>query len=955
MSTSLRNETLTCEQCGAPLQSRAGESDCLHCLLTTGFAFDAPGTPLPNEFTTRRYDHYEILLRPDGSLWELGRGAMGVTYKARDLNLNTCVALKIISAQFAGRLDARQRFLREARAAARLRHPNVARVFHFGVIHTLPQLAGAAASVEDFAEGGDCFYAMEFIEGETLEARVRREGPLSPSGALEITLEVTRALAAAEKGGLVHRDLKPANIMLVEGRISQKTGLTNEFWVKVIDFGLAQAETEKSVARDRRRFFGTLAFASPEQIADQAVDIRSDIYSLGVTLFYALTGEVPKTLPGTKSHPGIPATLSALGRRKVPDALVALLRKMLAENPAQRPGSAEALEAEVNACFATIASARRRTKRVRTAVWAAGFSLAAVIAGLAIVRWLVPSHPLDKSIAVLPFRNLNHDPSNAFFVDGMEDDLLSRLVKIRDLRVISRLGTVRFSPDQPRDFPAIGRTLGVSNLLAGEVGRTGDQIFLRVSLIDARDGHEIWSEDYNRRLADAINLQGELAGVVAETLDAHLSPQESVGVRSAPTRNPDAYVLYLRGRKFERTLTFAISDYESAQALYRQAIALDPGFALAHARLASTLGLLYRFRGPNDELKREAYAEAREALRLRPDLGEAHLAKALCAYRIDRDYEAALPELKAAARLMPNDTEAESFIAYIDRREGNWLEARSELERCAARDPQNVTFAEELYTTSYSLRDWPRARLHIRQAEALTPAVAMLKAERALVDLWQNGDLLPLQKVFRDHPDYGDREGALTWLRWDTAMLARDFPAAEAAIANFPSDTLPSVYSAPVPKSYLEGCIALAQGEGERAQQFFEQARPSLEAETIGHPEDALRHARLGLLYAYMGRKKEALREGEKATELLPVSSDAFDGPEFLANLALIHARLGDNEVALAMIHDLLRKPGAVSFFEASMSLPELRLRWQWDPLRSDPRFQEILAAPEPATEIGSP
>jgi tetratricopeptide (TPR) repeat protein len=475
-------------------------------------------------------------------------------------------------------------------------------------------------------------------------------------------------------------------------------------------------------------------------------------------------------------------------------------------------------------------------------------------------------------------------------------------------------------------------------------------MFLDAALIDTHDGHELWADHYDRTLANAITLQGELASAIADALDATLSPREKVNVRAKPTGNPGAYVLYLRGRKFDNSPMFAVSDYEEAQALYSQALALDPGFALAHARRGATLAYLYRFRGPSEELKRDAHAEISEALRLNPELGEAHLAKGLSYYRIERDFDRALPELEIARRLLPNDTEAESFIAFIHRRRGEWREARAGLERMLSRDPRNATYIEELYTTGYLLRDWAYATEHIKQAEAITPTYSLLKVERALADVWQNGNLAPLQQVFADLKTYGDPEGTLAWMRWDAAMLARDFKTAQAAIDDFPFETLPSVYSGPVPKSYLAGCIALAKGENVEAQPFFEAARPAMEAETIAHPENALRHARLGLLYAYMGRKTDAIREGERAVELLPVSQDAFDGPEQLGNLALIHARVENNDQAISMIESLLQMPGGVFFYEASMSQWELRLRWQWDPLRSDPRFQRILAGPEPPT-----
>jgi TolB-like protein/Flp pilus assembly protein TadD len=535
--------------------------------------------------------------------------------------------------------------------------------------------------------------------------------------------------------------------------------------------------------------------------------------------------------------------------------------------------------------------------------------------------------------------------------EGIEDDILARLVKIRDLKVISHLSSARYPANARRDLSAIGRSLGVRHVLEGSFDRIGNQISLQVGLVDTSDGRQLWARHYKRPLADVINLQGELASAIARALDATLSPQERIDVQARSTGNPDAYVLYLRGRKFDNSPTIAIGDYEAAAALYNQAIALDPGFALAHSRLGATLAFLYRFRGPSEELKQQAYAQIAEALRLNPNLGEAHLDKGLCLYRLDRDLEGALPELETARELLPNDTEGQSFVAYINRRRGNWRKALSILQEIRQRDPRNSMYAEELYTTSYLLRDWGGARRYINEAKAIQPNLLPYQVQAALVDLWQNGDLRPMQRVFSDLKGFGDPEGSITWLRWDTAMITRDFAAAHAAIDSFPGDTLPSVYAAPLPKSYMQGCIALAQGDNGRAQQLFETARPAMEAESIAHPEDALRHGRLGLLYAYMGRKGDAIREGERAAALIPIETDHFDGPLQLANLALIHAWVGDSDRAISMIESLLRTPGAVFFAESSITLPELRLRWQWSPLRKDPRFQKILSAPEPQTE----
>jgi len=939
-----KNKTVICEQCGAPLLSLPGEEGCLNCLLTTGIEGDTNDAPLsPNEPRGLLYQHYEILTRPDGAIWELGRGAMGVTYKARHVSLETTVALKVINARFSSRPALRQRFLREAQAAAQLRHPNVASVFHFGTIEQ-----ASAAGAPEKTGGGDCFYAMEFVEGESLEARLRRVGPLPTEMALEIALQVARALVAAEKRSLVHRDLKPSNIMLVadeEGDRALRTrGQPGAAWVKVIDFGLAKLAGNEDSSPAEQRFLGTPAFASPEQTQARTIDGRSDIYSLGVTLWCSLTGELYRR--GKTFSP------APLLERRIPQPVVRLLKSMLAPAPQDRPGSAlelaEALEGHLN----SVVEAKRSSKRgIRRWAMAAGLAIAAGLSALAIYFTAPVASHTDKSIAVLPFRNLSDDPKNAFFAEGVQDDILSRLVKIRDLKVIGRRGTPAATANARNDLRAIGRELGVAHLLEGSLRRSGDRVLLHVSLIEARDGREIWSESYDRRLVDAMNLQGELASDIAAALKAQLSPQEQVDVRASATHNPDSYMLYLQGRKLENSSTFQIANYEAAQALYSQAVVLDPRFALAHVRLASVLGLLYRFRGPSSELRQRAYAEVGEALRLQPDLGEAHLAQGFCDYRIARDFDRALPEFEIAHRLLPNDTEPEFLIALIHRRQGRWREARAGLERVRAREPLNRRCEEELHATACVLRDWPAAAQHGDRAASIPPIFAPLKVERALVHVWQNGNVRPLQEALAAIASFPDAEGNLTWERWDAAMLARDFTAAEAALDAFRFDTLPSVLAAPIPKSYLDGCIHLAQGDREHAQTLFEAARPSMEAEVLGLPDDAMRHARLGVLYAYMGRKADALREGERATQLMPVSADALDGHEWLCHLALIHAWVGDNNEAISMVESLLRQPGCVSpLNEAVLTLSDLRLRWQWDPLRRNPRFQKILAGPEPAT-----
>ena len=657
-----------CEQCGAPLLERREESGCLHCLLQVGMGPDrAEAASSPADFGTRSYHHYEILLREDGSPWELGRGAMGVTYKAIDVNLKMPAALKVLNGRFSALPDARKGFLQEAQAAAQLRHPNVASVFHFGVVNVLPASDSSPEKEADPAHG-DCFFAMEFIEGETLENLLRRQGPISAAFAAQIGLQVARALAAAEKRGLVHRDLQPANIMVLAAdgaALNENFKPSEEAWVKVIDFGLAQPARVGGGNSDiRDKFLGTAKFASPEQLEGHPLEIRSDIFSLGCILWYALTGKVP--FPTENRREQVLST-DQLVEHDVPPAMIRLLKSMLAYEPSSRPSSAAELCELFKECHREISSKREHGVqpsrfRQRQAVGLA-FGLAAILLALAFYLHESSAPVDDKSIALLPFRNLSPKSGQSFFAEGLEDDLVASLVKIRDLRVISRKSAANFSANAERDLPAIGRALGVRHVLQGSLRQTGSRIVLQVSLVDSQTGRVRWAENYDRTLEDSISLQSELAAAIVDALDATLTPQEQHEIQAKSTTNPDAYLLYLRGLKFENAPIFAISDYEAARTLYAQALALDPNFALAHARLSSTLGLLYRFRGPEEALKNDAFREAREALRLQPGLGAAHLAKACCYYRIDRDFRHALPELEIARRLLPNDPEPASLVA----------------------------------------------------------------------------------------------------------------------------------------------------------------------------------------------------------------------------------------------------------------------------------------------------
>src|SRR6478672_3247686 len=505
----------TCPTCGAALEETfGGGGGCMFCLLQAGIGSEEgtvhDSTPDSLE-NGARFDVYEIDCHADGSLCELGRGAMGVTYRATDTSLQRKVALKIIKTDIAERsADARERFMREARAAAALRHENIATVYQFGMRF----------------ETGQYFYAMELIDGETLDERVRCAGPVDARTTIKIAQQVTSALAAAEKHGLVHRDLKPANLMLVSP--DGETSNNKKLLVKIIDFGLAKAiHTQidpKSLTHDR--FVGTPAFASPEQFEHSALDVRSDIYSLGETLWFALTGKTPfsgrsvEDIRRAQKSNVLP--IERLKAAHVPHRLTSLLESMLAFEPASRPGTQE-LAARLQRCSPEARSVRRtRVTLAAAALLILGACAAIILLWVRTQNSILNLGALEKSVAVLPFENRSEDKANAYFAEGIQDEILTRLANIADLRVISRTSTQQYQ-SKPANLREIAKQLGVANILQGSVQKVADQVRVNVQLVNAQTDSHLWAETYDRKLTDIFGVESEIAKRIAESLQAKLT------------------------------------------------------------------------------------------------------------------------------------------------------------------------------------------------------------------------------------------------------------------------------------------------------------------------------------------------------------------------------------------------------------------------------------------------
>src|SRR5438445_458948 len=633
----------TCAICGRPLTQVGAKGECLRCLADLGFL---SGSQEPEKSQTGRrltpgplkYDHFEVEVGLDRFPMELGSGGIAINYRARDTVLNSVVALKVINRKVAKMPGVRSRFLREARAAAQIRHPNVARVSHYG------------------EQDGECFYVMELVEGETLEARIRRDGPMPLAQALEAIEQTARALAAAEGCGVVHRDIKPSNIMLE----SDPGG--GAPIVKVIDYGIAKIlnpEAERGAEQTQTGFIGTPAFASPEQFApsEQAkIDTRSDIYSLGVTFWYLLSGRVPfvgRTLREVAARQTEELPLEQLKSAHVPARVVALLQSMLAVDPAKRPQTARELLAAIHGCY-TKFSTEARSRRKRSIIVAAGAIV--VLGAIAIGAWLYQraqsSAEIERSIAVLPFENLSEDKANAYFAEGIQDEILTRLSKIADLKVISRTSTQHYK-SAPENLPEIGKQLGVAHVLEGSVQRSGDGVRVNVQLIKAANDSHLWADTFDRKLTDIFSVESEVAKSIAEQLRAKLTGQEEQVIAAKPTDNPEAYDAYLRGLAYTLKTQNKPANSLGAQKYLREAVRLDPKFALSWALLSyvDAVGYLTLTLQPTVALREEARQAAETALTLQPNLGEAILAKGYYHYSCLKDYDTAVGYFEQARQL----------------------------------------------------------------------------------------------------------------------------------------------------------------------------------------------------------------------------------------------------------------------------------------------------------------
>ena len=928
----------TCATCGRPLTQCGPNGECLRCLVSLGFLADGQEADRPagrGRLTPGplRYAHFEVEVGADGFPVELGAGAMAITYRARDTVLNSAVALKVIDRRVAQNPGARSRFLREARAAANIHHPNVAQVTYYG------------------EQDGECFYAMELVNGETLEVRVRRDGPMPLALALQVVEQAARALAVAEVCGVVHRDIKPSNLML-------ESDTSDALVVKVIDYGVAKVmglQAEPAAEQTQAGFIGTPAFASPEQFAGAGqlpIDTRSDIYSLGVTLWYLLSGRTPfvgRTMEEIRARQTSELPLEQLRNLHLPGQVITLLKSMLAPDPKDRPQSARELLSAVHSCYARFnPEARSRRRRVVLAGAASMLAIAALALGTWLYQRTRSFTPMERSIAVLPFENLSSDKENAYFAEGIQDEILTRLSKIADLKVISRTSTQNYK-SAPKNLPEIAKQLGVAHILEGSVQKSADAVRVNVQLIKAANDSHLWSDTFDRKLTDIFSVESEVSKTIADQLQAKLTGQEKEIIAAKPTDNPQAYDAYLRGLAYTLKTGFTPANSLGAQKYLKDAVRLDPKFALGWALLSyvDASGYLTQSLQPTVELREEARKAAETALALQPNLGEAVLAKGLYHYACLKDYDTAVGYFEKAYRLLPNNSGIPQALAYVERRRGNWDKSDTYFNEAEKLDPRNISLLSQHARSHVCLRRFPEALGKLEQILNITPDdidTLVLKARIAQAE----GDLPRASALLAPLRLGADYANALETQVYQAILESR--PAAVIAalkeILAKPDQAL-GYYNGEL--RFWLGWAQEVAGDHVAARDSWVQARGELEPFLKEQPENFVLMGDLALTNMGLGNNAAALTLAERAIAMITIEKDALTGPRPLDILARVAARIGEHDRSISTLTKLLSIPYEAPLAANPPITPALlRLDPMFDSLRKDPRFQKLVAASAP-------
>jgi TolB-like protein/Tfp pilus assembly protein PilF len=789
---------------------------------------------------------------------------------------------------------------------------------------------------------------MKFIEGGQLDEVVRR-APMSIRQAVELIAKVARTVHYAHQHGILHRDIKPGNILLDQKGEPHLT-----------DFGLARlVETESTMTRTVD-VLGTPSYMAPEQAMgnNAAVSSVTDIYGLGAVLYQLLTGQPP--FAGGATYETIKLLLDTEPRQprllnpKIDRDLSTICLKCLEKDPKRRYSSALALAEDLEHWLRhEPIQARHTGVFARGGKWVrrnptSALLVASLVGLAAAASWIVWKselirQPLTTGIAVLPFENLGDEKEHAAFADGVQDDILTKLAKIADLKVISRTSVMDYRGK--RNVRQIGNELRVSHVLEGSVRRIGTHLHLNAQLIDTRTDTHVWVEQYDRDLNDVFAIQSEIAQKVAGQLHAKITPAEKVAIERKPTGDLVAFDLYSRANDTLLWKNSRTADFVQAVDLLNRAVARDPSFLEAYCQLAFAHDQLY-FEVIDRTPARLAMAKDAidSAFRLKPDSGEAHLAQAVHLYRGYLDYDGALAELEIARRTLPNQARIFQLMGIIQRRQGHWEDSRRNLERAAELDPRDIRTLGPLSS------DYARFRRYAEAKTWLTRAVAVAEPDDISMKLalpeWElivNAEPRPLHQaidsVRATNPAAVKSAIAGNWLF--CALAERDATAAKEALSALGDNEISLVDQVQFNRGFVEALIARMTNDEQKARSAFAAARAEQEKVLEAQPDFGPSWCVLGLIDAGLGRKEEALREGRRALELLPVEKDALVGKYLLRYFAVIAAWVGEKDLACEQLAIAVRPPSNVTYGELKL------LPW-WDPLRGEPCFEKIVASLAP-------